>query len=125
MLRHFELYYIYICPTGPRYHALRVHRAAILGDGLFDAAGHAFATLQERPGMARRCIVAQLLARVPRGAWWEFMVVTLTWDITERPRAPNGVAAFMSAHSKTPHITSSMDFSSGKRGSTGSQGEAA
>ena len=26
-------------------------------------------------------------------------------EITERPRAPSGVAAFMSAHSKTPYIT--------------------
>ena len=26
-------------------------------------------------------------------------------DITERPHAPSGVAAFMSAHSKTPYIT--------------------
>ena len=31
-------------------------------------------------------------------------------DIAERPRGPSGVAAFMSAHSKTPYITPSMDF---------------
>ena len=30
--------------------------------------------------------------------------------ITERPRAPSGVAAFMPSHSKTPYITPSMDF---------------
>ena len=30
------------------------------------------------------------------------------------PHTPSGVAAFMSAHSKTPYITLSMDFSSGK-----------
>ena len=45
-------------------------------------------------------------------------------DITERPRAPSGVAAFMSAHSKTPYITPSMDFSSGNgvvRGRSGQQ----
>ena len=45
-------------------------------------------------------------------------------EITERTRAPSGVAAFMSAHSKTPYITPSMDFSSGKgvvRGRTGQQ----
>ena len=43
---------------------------------------------------------------------------TLTWrrstalsrDITERPHAPSGVAVFVSAHSKTPYITPSMDF---------------
>ena len=35
-------------------------------------------------------------------------------DIAERPRGPSGVAAFMSAHSKTPYITPSMDFYSGK-----------
>ena len=34
--------------------------------------------------------------------------------ITERPHAPSGVAVFMSAHSKTPYITPSMDFYSGK-----------
>ena len=34
-------------------------------------------------------------------------------DITERPRAPSGVAAFMSADSKTPCSTPSMNFSSG------------
>ena len=34
--------------------------------------------------------------------------------ITERPRAPSGVAVFMPAHSKTPYITPSMDFYSGK-----------
>ena len=44
--------------------------------------------------------------------------------ITERPHAPSGVAAFMSAHSKTPYITPSMEFSSGKgvvRGRRGQQ----
>ena len=35
-------------------------------------------------------------------------------EITQRPHAPSGVAAFMSAHSKTPYITPSMEFSSGK-----------
>ena len=30
--------------------------------------------------------------------------------ITDRPHAPSGVAAFMSAHSKTPYITPSVDF---------------
>ena len=35
-------------------------------------------------------------------------------DITERPRAPSGVAAFMPSHSKTPYITPSMDFYSRK-----------
>ena len=40
------------------------------------------------------------------------------------PHAPGGVAAFMSAHSKTPYITPSMDFSYGKgvvRGRRGQQ----
>ena len=32
----------------------------------------------------------------------------------ERPRAPGGVAAFMSAHSKPPYITPGMEFSSEK-----------
>ena len=31
---------------------------------------------------------------------------------TERPHAPSGVAAFMTAHSKTPYNTPSMDFPS-------------
>ena len=35
-------------------------------------------------------------------------------EITERPRGPSGVAAFMSANSKTPYITPGMEFSSGK-----------
>ena len=35
-------------------------------------------------------------------------------EITERPHAPSGVAAFISAHSKTPYITPSMDVSSEK-----------
>ena len=43
-------------------------------------------------------------------------------EITERPRAPSGVAAFMAAHSKTPYITPSMDFSSGKRALRGRRG---
>ena len=45
-------------------------------------------------------------------------------DITERPRAPSGVAAFVSAHSKTPYITPSIHFPSGKgvvRGRRGQQ----
>ena len=45
-------------------------------------------------------------------------------DITERSHAPSGVAAFMSAHSKTPYITPSMDFPSGNgvvRGRRGQQ----
>ena len=47
-----------------------------------------------------------------------------TREITERPHAPSGVAAFKAAHSKTPHNTPSMDFSSGKgvvRGRRGQQ----
>ena len=50
-----------------------------------------------------------------------------TKEITERPRAPSGVAAFMSAHSKTPYITLSMEVYSVKgvvRG-TGAQWAAA
>ena len=43
--------------------------------------------------------------------------------ITERPHDPSGVAAFMSAHSKTPYITPSMDFSSGKRVVRGRRGQ--
>ena len=35
-------------------------------------------------------------------------------EITERPRAPSGVAAFMSAHSKTPYITLVWIFPLGK-----------
>ena len=45
--------------------------------------------------------------------------------ITERPRAPSGLAAFMSAHSKTPYITPGMDFYSGKGVVRGQQGAAA
>ena len=45
-------------------------------------------------------------------------------EFTERPHAPSGVAAFTSAHSKTPCIASSMEFSSRKgvvRGRRGQQ----
>ena len=35
-------------------------------------------------------------------------------EITERPRDPSGVAAFMSANSKTPYITPGMEVSSGQ-----------
>ena len=38
----------------------------------------------------------------------------LATAITEHPRAPSGVAAFMSAHSETPYSTTSIEFSSGK-----------
>ena len=38
----------------------------------------------------------------------------LSRDITERPRAPSGVAAFMSSHSKTPCITLAWIFPLGK-----------
>ena len=58
---------------------------------------------------------------VLHGTAWYCMVLTWkagmpghTRDITERPRAPSGVAAFMLAHNKTPYITPSMNFSSGK-----------
>ena len=44
-------------------------------------------------------------------------------EITERPRAPNGVAASMSAHSQTPYITPSMGFTSGKRVVWGRRGQ--
>ena len=37
---------------------------------------------------------------------------TVTRNITERTQAPSGVAAFMSAHGKTPYITLRMDSSS-------------
>ena len=36
--------------------------------------------------------------------------VAITTAIPERPHAPSEVAAFMSAHSKTPYINPSMDF---------------
>ena len=39
------------------------------------------------------------------------------------PHAPSGVAAFMSAHSKTPYITPNMDFSSGKGVVPGRRGQ--
>ena len=42
--------------------------------------------------------------------------------ITEHPHTPGEVAAFMSAHSKTPYITPSMDISSGKRVVRGRRG---
>ena len=50
---------------------------------------------------------------------------TSATEITERPHAPSGVAAFMSAHSKTPHITPSMDFYSGKGIVRGRRGQGA
>ena len=48
--------------------------------------------------------------------------VTQPREVTERPNAPSGVAAFMSAHSKTPYITPSMDVSSGKGAGRGRRG---
>ena len=44
-------------------------------------------------------------------------------QITERPRAPSGVAAFMSVHSKTPYITPGMIFSSEKGVARGRGGQ--
>ena len=44
-------------------------------------------------------------------------------EITERPHAPSGVAALMPAHIKTPHITPSMEFSSGKEVVRGGRGQ--
>ena len=38
----------------------------------------------------------------------------LAKKIEEHPRAPSGVAAFLSAHSKTPHSTPSMEVLSGQ-----------
>ena len=49
----------------------------------------------------------------------------LSRDITERPHAPSGVAAFMTANSKPPYITPSMEFSSGKGVVRGRRGAAA
>ena len=46
-------------------------------------------------------------------------------EITEHPYDPSRVAAFMSAHSKTPYITPSMDVSSGKGVVWGGRGPAA
>ena len=65
--------------------------------------------------------LAGMNAATPVGAW---PASAAAREITERPHAPSGVAAFMSAHSKTPYITPSMDFSSGKgvvRGRRGQQ----
>ena len=41
-------------------------------------------------------------------------LLALARENTERPHAPSGVAAFMSAHSKPPYITPGMGFPSGK-----------
>ena len=48
-------------------------------------------------------------------------------DSTERPHGPRPlwVAAFMSAHSKTPYVNPSMDFSSGKGVVRGRRGQGA
>ena len=46
-------------------------------------------------------------------------------EITERPHAPSGVAASMSAHSKTPCSTPSMDYPSGNGVVWGRRGAAA
>ena len=54
-----------------------------------------------------------------------FNTMQLVWhsrEITERPHAPSGVAAFMAAHSKTPYITPAMDFFSGKGVTWGRRG---
>ena len=53
-----------------------------------------------------------------------YIAETVARGITERPHAPSGVAEFMTAHSKTPSITPSMEVSSGKgvvRGRRGQQ----
>ena len=57
-----------------------------------------------RPGFPRVIGKANLTLKSQR--------ITSPREITERPHAPSGVAAFMSAHSKTPYITPSMDISS-------------
>ena len=48
-----------------------------------------------------------------------------TSEITEHPHAPSGVAVFMSAHSKTPYNTPSMDFPSDRERDGMTQGVAA
>ena len=58
------------------------------------------------------------------GALCKVIPLPCAREITERPHAPSGVAAIMSAHSKTPYITPSMDISFGKgviRGHRGQQ----
>ena len=47
----------------------------------------------------------------------------LATESTERPHAPSGVVVFMSAHSKTPYITPSMDCTSGKGVVWGNRGQ--
>ena len=49
---------------------------------------------------AGRCLWAQVVGDA----------LALSRDITERPHAASGVAAFMSANSQTPYITPGMDF---------------
>ena len=56
--------------------------------------------------------LAGMNAATPVGAWPASSGVAR--EITERPHAPSGVAAFVSAHSKTPYITPSMDSPLGK-----------
>ena len=58
------------------------------------------------------------------GALLPVVFAGLSTASTEHPRAPSEVAAFMSAHSKTPYINPSMGFSSIKgvvRGRRGQQ----
>ena len=84
------------------------------------------------PSPARSvCLVTLSLSEAGPGRFGRQVSVTDIYHtipyhtaITERPRAPSGVAVFMSAHSKTPYITPSMDFYSGKgvvRGRRGQQ----
>ena len=55
--------------------------------------------------LERRCVLAEELPRCYQRR---------PTQRVERPRDPDGVAVFMSAHSKTPYITPSMDISSGE-----------
>ena len=74
----------------------------------------------------RRSLWPSCCGAAPSGAWQEKVQSTPTpqWDcgIHVSPHAHSGVAEFMSAHSKPPYITPSMDFYSGEGGVRGRRG---
>ena len=76
--------------------------------------------------VATQCVATQCIAVSPyrRIAVSPYRPSSSPREITERPRAPSGVAAVMSAHNKTSYITPSMDFFLWDWGSTGARGAA-
>ena len=67
------------------------------------------------------CLFLRL--RQSKGNWCPFLRLRQYKGNYRAPPRPSGVAAFMSAHSKTPYITPSMDVSSEKEVVRGRRGQ--